>query len=319
MGECIVVMEEVLAGLARGECQLPLRQIMWLPDKVGALGLMPAYWSAANVVGLKAVSYFPGNEGSEYDSHQGAVMLFDAKRGRLLAMIDATSITAIRTAAVSGVATKLLARKNASRLAVLGSGVQAREHVGAMCSCRSITDVRVFSRTLAQAERFASATEKRLGLNVRAVASAEEAVKDADIVCTTTSSSEPVLFGRWINRGTHINAVGSSVASARELDAAAVRMSRLFVDRLESAMQEAGDFVIARKEGVVGDDHVLGEIGDLLLGRVDGRVSADDVTLFKSVGLAVEDLAAAYHVYKKAIESDAGTSLDFGGFRDAID
>ncbi len=315
MDECIQVMEEVLAGLSRGECQLPLRHIMWLPDKRGALGLMPSHWNTAGVIGLKAVTFFPGNEGTELDSHQGAVMLYDADRGSLLAVIDGTSITAIRTAAVSGVATKLLARDECGHLAIIGSGVQAGVHLQAMLQCRSINRLTVFSKTLDRAERFAESASKRYAIPARAVRSCQAAVQDADIICTTTSAREPVLHGDWLKPGTHINAVGSSVNFARELDGEAVRRSRLFVDRRESALSEAGDFLLAKKEGLVGDDHIVGEIGDVLIGKVDGRKSATDITLFKSVGLAVEDLAAALHVYEKAKETGVGTTVEFGGRR----
>ena len=192
MGECIQVMEEVLAGLARGECQLPLRQIMWLPDRRGALGVMPSHWGAAGVIGLKAVTFFPGNEGTELDSHQGAVMLYDADRGSLLAVIDGTSITAVRTAAVSGVATKILARDDRAHLAIIGSGVQAGTHLQAMLQCRSIDRVRVFSKTLARAQRFAERASKRYSIPVEAARTCREAVEDADIICTVTSAREPV-------------------------------------------------------------------------------------------------------------------------------
>ncbi len=315
MDECIQVMEEVLAGLARGECQLPLRQIMWLPDKRGALALMPSHWNTAGVIGLKAVTFFPGNEGTALDSHQGAVMLYDADRGSLLAVIDATSITAIRTAAVSGVATKLLARDDCRHLAIIGSGVQAGVHLQAMLQCRSIDRVTVCSKTFDRAKRFAESASKRYAIPVKAARSCQEAVEDADIICTTTSACEPVLQGDWLTPGAHINAVGASVKSARELDGDAVRRSRLFVDRRESALSEAGDFLLAKKEGLVDDDHIVGEIGDVLTGQVVGRQSAKDITLFKSVGLAVEDLAAALHIYEKAKETGAGATVDFGGRR----
>lgn len=315
MAECIEVMEKVLTGLARGECQLPLRQIMWLPDKRGALGLMPSNWISAGVIGLKAVTFFPGNEGTELDSHQGAVMLYDAERGRLLSVIDGTSITAIRTAAVSGVATKLLARQDSSHLAIIGSGVQAGVHLQAMLQCRSINRVTVASKTFDRAQRFAESATKRYSIPVEPVRSCKEAVVNADIICTTTSSHEPVLKGEWIAPGTHINAVGSSINSARELDGDAVLRSRLFVDRLESAINEAGDFLLAKKDGLIDDDHIIGEIGDVLTGELKGRNSASDITLFKSVGLAVEDLAAALHVYHKAKETGTGTTVQFGGQR----
>lgn len=319
MAECISVMEDVLAALARGECQLPLRQIMWLPNKSGALGLMPSYWHSTGFIGLKAVTFFPGNEGSELDTHQGAVMLFDGERGRLRAIVDATTITAIRTAAVSGVATKLLAREDGVELAILGSGVQARAHLEAMLLCRSIVRVKVFSKLLAHSEQFAESASRRHSLPVQPVRLAEEAVQEADIICTTTSAREPVLEGEWLKPGTHVNAVGSSVAFARELDGMAVRRSRLFVDRRESALNEAGDIVLAMKEGLVVDDHILGELGELLIGTVSGRRSPADITLFKSVGLAVEDLAAALHVYNKALATGVGTSIELGGTRYAAD
>ncbi len=172
MRECIDVMADVLRDLTGGGCILPLRQIMWLKEKVGALGLMPAYWERADVIGLKAVTFFPGNEGTELDSHQGAVLLYDARRGTLLAMIDATAITAIRTAAVSGVATRELARDDAATLAILGSGVQARMHLDSMLQCRSITRARVFSKTPKQAAAFAESTSSRHGIPIEAVRTA---------------------------------------------------------------------------------------------------------------------------------------------------
>lgn len=315
MPECIAVMEKVLLGLTRGECLLPLRMIMWLREKTGALGLMPAYWEPAKTIGLKAVTFFPGNEGTEYDSHQGAVMLFEADRGRLLAMIDATSITAIRTAAVSGVATRLLARDDSSRLAVIGSGVQARRHLEAMLCCRPIKDVLVSSKTLEHAQAFVAVESAKHAVTIEAVESVQQAVEAADIICTTTSSPDPVLKGDWIKPGAHINAVGSSVATARELDGVAVQRSRLFVDRRESAVNEAGDFVLAKKEGLVEDSHIVGEIGEVIAGTVAGRTSPEEITLFKSVGLAVEDLAAALHVYEKAKRTGACTTVEFGGRR----
>ena len=184
-------------------------------------------------------------------------MLYDADRGNLLAVIDGTSITAVRTAAVSGVATKLLAREECRHLAIIGSGVQAGVHLQAMLQCRSIDRVTVFSKTLDRAERFAESASKRHAIPVQAMRSCKEAVEDADIICTTTSAREPVLKGGWLAPGTHINAVGSSVNFARELDGEAVQRSRLFVDRRESALNEAGDFLLAKKEGLIGDDHIV--------------------------------------------------------------
>ena len=316
MGECIDVMADALAALSRGEAILPLRPIMWIPEIGGALGMMPGYLASIGALGLKVVTVFPGNHGTKYDSHQGAVLLFEAKHGRLLSMMDATEITAIRTAAVSGVATRLLSRTDSHSLAMLGTGVQARTHLEAMMLSRDISSVRVWSRNPDNAKRFAGRATRTHGIPVESVASAEDAVKDADIICTTTSAREPILKGEWVGPGAHINAVGSSAAVARELDSAAVRKSRLYVDRRESALNEAGDFLIARQEGAVGDHHIVGEIGELLLKKAEGRRAPGEITLFKSLGLAVEDLAAANHIYLKAIEMNAGTLVEFGGERD---
>lgn len=319
MAECMEAVAAALAALADGKAMLPLRSILWLPERVGGLGLMPAALLPERVVGLKAITFFPGNEGTELDTHQGAVLLFEAERGRLLAVMDATSITAIRTAAASGVATRLLAREDAGDLAILGSGVQARTHLEAMKIARPLRRVRVASKDLDRVKSFAARESDKHGIAVEPAASAREAVAGADIICTVTSSREPVLLGEWISPGAHINAVGSSVPFARELDTAAVVRSRLYVDRRESALNEAGDFLIPKKEGALSDDHIVGEIGELLTGRVRGRESADEITLFKSLGIAVEDVASARLIYEKAKKSGTGRFLDFGGSRHAND
>ena len=319
MAECMEAVAAALAALADGKAMLPLRSILWLPERVGGLGLMPAALLPERVVGLKAITFFPGNEGTELDTHQGAVLLFEAERGRLLAVMDATSITAIRTAAASGVATRLLAREDAGDLAIIGSGVQARTHLEAMKIARRLRRVRVASKDPDRARSFAARESGKHGIAVEPVASAREAVAGADLICTVTSSREPVLLGEWISPGAHINAVGSSVPHARELDTAAVVRSRLYVDRRESTVNEAGDFLIPKKEGAVSDDHILGEIGELLTGRVEGRKSPEDITLFKSLGLAVEDVASARHIYEKAKSAGTGRFLDFGGSRHAND
>jgi alanine dehydrogenase len=316
MGECMDVMAEALKTLARGDAILPLRPVLWLPEKVGALGMMPSYLGNIGAMGLKVVSVFPGNHGTQYDSHMGAVLVFETQHGQLLAIIDASAITAIRTAAVSGVATRLLAREDAHRLAILGSGIQAKSHLAAMLEARSIEHVYVWSREPEHAQKFAERAAKRHQINIEAAWTVEEAVADAEIICTTTSAREPILKGEWIAPGTHINAVGSSVAFTRELDTAAVVKSRLYVDRRESTLNEAGDFLFPKNEGAITDDHILNEIGEVLLGSVAGRGSADEITLFKSLGLAVEDLAAADYIYKKAVAAGVGVAVELGGGRD---
>ncbi len=316
MKECVDLMAETLRTLSLGNAVLPLRTAMWLPDRSGLLGVMPAYLGSPRSMGLKAVSVMPGNHGTEYDSHQGVVLLFEADHGSLLAVIDGSSITAIRTAAVSAAATALLARENAGNLAILGSGVQASTHLEAMGAVRPLRRVRVWSRDPAHARAFAERESGRCGCFVEPAASAHAAVDGADLICTVTASREPVLEGDWIAAGAHVNAVGASFKEGRELDTRAVARARLYVDRRESALHEAGDFLIPRAEGAIGDDHIVGEIGEALLGRVPGRRSDDEITLFKSLGLGVEDVAAAHHIYAKALKTGAGTAIELGGRRD---
>jgi ornithine cyclodeaminase len=315
MNECMDVMARALAALAHGDAILPLRPVLWLPDKRGALGMMPSYLGDVGALGLKVVTVFPGNHGTQYDSHIGAVLLFESEHGQLLAMLDASEITAIRTAAVSGVATRLLAREDAHTLAILGSGVQAKSHLAAMLVARQIDHVRVWSRDTENAHRFAEREAKRHGVAVEAVATAQHAVAGADIICTTTSARDPVLLGEWLEAGTHVNAVGSSVPFTRELDSAAMAKARLYVDRRESALNEAGDFLFAKQEGVIDDAHILGEIGEILLGSRMGRETRDEITVFKSLGLAIEDLAAAEYIYGKALTAGVGTAVELGGSR----
>lgn len=315
MHECIEVMAAALQALSRGDAVQPLRSVLWLPERVGALGLMPSYLGDIAAFGLKAASIFPGNHGTDYDSHQGAVLLFEARHGRLMSVMDASAITAIRTAAVSAVATRALARKDAGDLAILGSGAQARSHLRAMRLVRSIRRVRVWSRDPGHAQAFAQRESAQSGLRVEPLPTVEAAVAGADLICTTTAAREPVLMGPWITPGAHINAVGSSVRFTRELDTAAIVNAGLYVDCLESAVNEAGDFLFPRQEGAIDDSHIRGEIGALLLGRAPARRSDQEITIFKSLGLAVEDLAAAHHVYQKALAQGRGQAVELGGER----
>jgi ornithine cyclodeaminase/alanine dehydrogenase-like protein (mu-crystallin family) len=317
MADCMDAMAEALAALSRGDVLMPLRSIVWLPDRVGGLATMPAAMPTSGAMGLKAISVFPGNLGTHLDSHQGVVLLFETEQGQLQAIMDATSITAIRTAAVSGVATKLLARQDAGDLAILGSGTQAWTHLEAMLLARPLTRVRVWSRSVENGRRLADRAASRFGIKIEVVGTAREAVLGADLVCTVTSSLAPVLEGSWLSTGAHVNAVGAVGPTVRELDTEAVARSRLFVDRRESALNEAGEFVLARAEGAIGDDHIVGEIGEILLGNVTGRASPEDVTVFRSLGVAVEDLASARLVYRRAVESGAGTWVELGGGREA--
>ncbi len=313
MAACIDVMADALAATTRGDALLPLRQVLRLRGGHNEFAIMPAILGSA--IGAKVITVFPGNDATPYESHMGVILYFDDTNGRLLAIIDASSVTAIRTAAVSGLATRLLARPDATRVAILGAGVQGMTHFEAMMAVRPITQVRVWSRGAARVARLAEWGEARFGVEVVRCASAQEAVRDAEIICTVTASREPVLAGRWVAPGAHINAVGASLAGARELDTEAVAQARLFVDRRESAMHEAGDFLIPRDEGAIDNDHILAELGELVTAQAAGRTGPLDRTLFKSLGLAVEDVASARHIYQHALATGAGTWLELGGLR----
>jgi len=313
METCIPLMREALTTLARGDAVLPLRSLVRLPDRSGLLGLMPGYLGEPRSFGLKVVSVMPGNHGTPYDSHQGVVMLFGLKHGEPLAILDATAITAIRTAAASAAATDTLARGDAGDLALIGSGTQARTHLAAMRAVRPLRRVRVWSRSRANAERFAREEMARGGVVIEVAATGEEAVRDADLVCTTTSSKEPVLRGAWLAPGAHVNAVGACFPIFRELDTEAVRRARFYTDCRESCVNEAGDFLIPRDEGAISEGHLLGELGEVFLGKVPGRLSRDDITVYESLGIAIEDLAAAHAVHRRALETGTGTWLEWGG------
>jgi len=315
MRVCMDLVADALAALARGEAHNPLRWAIKHNDGRSLLGMMPGVSSAPPALGLKVVAVFPGNHGTPHDAHQGIVVLFDVESGVPRAILDASEITAIRTAAASGVATRVLAREDAGDLAILGSGVQARVHLEAMMAARTLRRVRVFSPSRASREAFAERESMRHGIYIEPAETAAAAVEGADIVCTATSSRVPVLEGRWLLAGAHVNAVGACTKSARELDTEAVRRARLFVDRRESALNESGDFLIARGEGAIGDDHILGELGDVLTGKCAGRRSREDITLFESLGIAVEDLAAAHYLDRRAREKGVGTLVELGGRR----
>lgn len=315
MAECINAMEAALKDLARGEALLPLRHVVLLPRGLGAVAAMPAYAESLKAIGVKVITVFPGNRGTDHDSHQGTVLLFEAGHGSLKAIVDASEVTAIRTAAVSAVATRALARPAAGNLAILGSGVQARTHLDAMLLVRPVTRVRVWSPTPGRAEAFAERESRRHAVTIEAMTSARGAVKGADLICTVTSSREPVLLGEWIEPGAHVNAVGSSVKAARELDTAAVKKARLYVDRRESALSESGDILMPLAEQAIREDHIQGELGEVLAGQAEGRKSSREITLFKALGLAVEDLAAVHLIYTKAVEQNLGTLVELGGGR----
>ena len=301
MPACIEAMDAVLGALARGEALQPLRLMLRPEAAPGLMAVMPAWCGGTEpAFAVKVVGVFHGNAAHGLESHQGAVMLFSGETGQPLAVLDAGAVTAVRTAAVSALATRLLAGPEAADLAILGSGVQAASHIEALSCVRRLRRVRVASRDPERARAFAARHASLHEFPVEAAGSAELAVRGADLVVTATSSAVPVLKRAWLSEGAHLNLVGASLPDRREVDAATVAAASLFVDRRESAESEAGDYLLALREGAIHEGHIRAELGDVVVGRHPGRRSADEITLFKSLGLAVEDLAAAALVYRRA-------------------
>jgi ornithine cyclodeaminase/alanine dehydrogenase-like protein (mu-crystallin family) len=316
---CAAAMAAVLAGHARGETFMPLRSVMMPPDAAGFLGLMPG-WSrgrgdgrgtSTGAFALKAVCVMPGNPARGLDAHQGLVTLFDGETGVPTAILDASAVTAVRTAAVTAVATDALARPDAATLAVLGAGPQARAHLRALAGVRAFERVRVYAPTAAHAEEAADAATAAGLAGVTVAASVQAALRDADVVVTVTSAREPVLRREWLKPGAHLNAVGASSPQNREIDTATVAASALFCDSRESLRNEAGEFRLAIAEGLItGDEHVRAELGEVLAGTAAGRRDPGELTMFRSLGLAVEDLAAAQCAVATAAQQGIGTEVE---------
>ncbi|HEX7064199.1 MAG TPA: ornithine cyclodeaminase family protein, partial [Bacillales bacterium] len=284
MASCIEVMKTVLAELSKGEAVQELRSVM--PVKQGKLlGMMPGILKNKKVVGTKVITVYDGNHKNGLPSHQGVILLFDADNGKLRATIDATKITGIRTAAASAAATDYLAKKDSRVLGMIGSGEQARTHLEAILKVRPIEQVKVWSRNREHAESFKAEMELKFRIPVEIYDSVREVAADSDIICTVTSTKEPVLKGEWVQPGTHVNAVGACQPKDRELASDLVGKSDFYVDRLESAVHESGDYLIPLAEGVIEEAHIKGEIGELLTGRKEGRESDSAVTIFESLGL----------------------------------
>jgi ornithine cyclodeaminase/alanine dehydrogenase-like protein (mu-crystallin family) len=318
--ECVAVMRTALAGLTRGEIQQPLRTVVRPSGAAGFMALMPSYREPAGPgpagpgpvpgYGLKAICITPGNPARGLDTHQGGVLLFAAATGEPLALVNASALTEIRTAAVSAVATDLLARPAATTVAIIGTGVQGFAHARALAAIRPLTWIRMAGRNLGRVHDAAAELRASLGVPLRLTTSVPEALAGAGIVVTATTSAEPVIRREWLAPGTHINAVGSCVPGDREIDAATMAGAALFADSRDSLQHEAGDYLLALAEGaVVGPARAT--LGEVLTGTAPGRQDDEEITLFESLGLAAEDLAAASYVYQKAVQAGAGTPADF--------
>ncbi|MFZ0359108.1 MAG: ornithine cyclodeaminase family protein [Terriglobales bacterium] len=299
---CIPIVRNAMIAFSRGETKQLLRSI--IPLSEGRLfGVMPGAMGAHGAFGAKLISVFHENFAKGIQSHQGLVILFDPESGAPVCVVHAGEITAIRTAAASAVATDALARKDARRLALLGYGEQAATHARAIGKVRDIESIVVWGRSHDRARAFAERMQAELGLPAAAAASVKDAVAKADIVCTVTTASEPILKGEWVRPGTHLNLVGSGLAGPVEVDNDLVVRSRFIADSREGVLSQGAEFLRAKAAGLIGDDHIVAEIGQVLAGEIVGRRSAEEITVYKSLGHVVQDLASAWALYSQAENS----------------
>jgi len=309
MRDCIETIAEVMQRFSAGDTVMPVRLVTRVPER-GVHAAMPAVLPSLGVFGIKSVTVFPTNPSRGAPSIMGLVILNETDTGRPLAVMDAAYLTGIRTAAASAVATRLLANPGAASLALIGAGVQAATHLWAMCAVRPVKAVAVYDIDAQVAESFILAQLQRFPkLAFRQAVSPEDAIRGADLVCTISSSKTPVVDHSWLKPGAHINGVGSHTPDARELDGPTVQAARVAVDSRQAALKEAGDFILPIQEGLFAAEHVSDEIGELLAGLKPGRASADQITLYKSVGIAVQDVAAARLVYERAAAQGVGVEV----------
>ena len=298
--KCIKAVKEAFVDLESGRYTMPLRSINVMPN-TAKFGFMPAW--VGDFYGAKVISAYAPNMGTKYPSHIGYVILYESEHSTVAAMVEAGSITEIRTGCASAVATELLARRDAHTMALIGAGAQARSHMAAISLVRDITHVTVYDIRTEAAQKFAEETKSLYGVEVTVCGSVEEAVKAADIICTLCPSRDAYLTRKMVKSGVHINAVGTFTPATREVASDLVAASRLYSDYTESTVKESGEYLVPLQEGLIGEDHIRGSVGELLLGKAEGRVSDDDITIFDALGLAVEDVASAKLVYLEAVKA----------------
>jgi ornithine cyclodeaminase len=310
MVECIEVMHRTMMAVSAGRVVLPLRSVLVMPGDLGMMGNMPGYLGEPECFGVKLISLIPRNKPPHHSSHLGLVLLFEVEHGQPVALLDGAEITAIRTAAASALATRLLARPDACDLAVLGAGEQARSHLESMLAVRKLRRIRIWARQREKAAAFAQSEGAKHGITIEIATTPQEAVTGADIICTVTKSPEPILNGEWLTPGAHLNVVGSSVATTAEIDTIAVVRSQFFVDYRSSTITEAGEYLRALRAGLITPEHIRAEIGEVANGSKVGRTSAQEITLYKSLGIAPQDLAAAHFVLQQARKRGVGQVIE---------
>ena len=309
MNDLIAAMESALAKFSARDVLQPVRTVLTVGPTKAYFGLMPAYIPHPACMGAKLVTVFGDNHKLNLPSHLATILLLDPETGMLQAIIDGRYITEARTAAVSAVSTRFLANPDASTLAIIGSGVQARSHLEAYQHVRQLKAVRIWSPRAHSRQSFVDDMSPSINVPITAADTAEQAVRGADLIVLVTSSPTPVIEADWVSEGAHVVCVGACRPNQQEMPPALVKRSRLYVDSKDAAIVEAGDIVMNVAAGLFDASHIVGEIGELVLGRVHGRATARDITVFKSLGMAVEDLVAADLVLRRAVESGAGTEL----------
>ena len=311
MTDAIAAVEEAFRQLALGDVALPPRVGIGMARYGGGGAAMPAYVGGEiNSLGLKLVTLYPDNPGRySLAAVQATLVLLNPRTGQLLAVMDAGAGTALRTGAAGGVASRYLARQGATRATVFGAGVQGRAQLEALCAVRPIQQAWIVDRVPAAAEAFAAAMSAQLGLPIASATVLRAAVADADVILTATTAHEPLFDGNWLQPGAHINGIGSHAPAARELDTVTVQRARVVTDQTAACLAEAGDLIIPLREGAITEAHIAAQLGEIIIGRNPGRTAEDEITLFKSVGLAIQDIAVAAQVYRQALAAGRGQPL----------
>jgi len=312
-GALVEALAPAMEALSRDEVSLPPRIAAMVEERSAYLGAMPVYLKEPEILAAKLISVFPENEPAHHHTHYATILLFNPKSGEPLAMLDGGDITAARTAAGSALATRLLARGEAKILTIIGTGVQARAHAKALSPIRDLSMIQIAGRDPAKAEQLARELDAELAVTVSSNLSIEQAVREADIICTTTHAADPVLNWSWLKPGTHINSVGVN-PQGREIDAATVQNARVFVEAISSALAPppggANELLWPIRDGLITENHLGGEIGSVSSGGIVGRQNDTDVTLYKSVGVGVQDAVAADLIYRQAVAKGLGISLE---------
>ena len=307
--ELITALEQAHIQYSSGKAVMPVRLVVPLPQIQGRITSMPGYLTQDKALGMKVVTYFQNNPKEDLPAILATIMLFSAETGQLMAVMDGSFITAIRTACASAMATKVLANPQTPLLGICGAGVQARAHIQALSRVKKLQRIKIYSPLGMSAQRVRQDLESEIGVDIEVATSAEQTVSDCDLVVTATTAREPILESEWLKPGAHINAVGSHRPDHREIDGATLARSKIVVDSREAIMAECGDILLAIKEKSITENPIHAEIGEVLVGTKPGRTSSGEITLYKSVGIAIQDVAAAQLIYSKALELKVGTTV----------